>query len=88
MPSNQRIVRVAVSFPLLRQFLVQGWSTEGKTIRCKIGIPESARFVGDSWDPMARAAYFFFEDDSFPEIEVGAVVPIFSPVWEEVGNAE
>ena len=74
---ERRLVRVAVSFDLLRDMMDEDYATSGaiKTIK---GIPSDAVMITDGFDNVRQEAYLFFYHKSFDVVSPGEVVPSVS----------
>ena len=71
---ERRLIRVTVSFELLRDMMDEGYKTPGiiKNIR---GLPSDAVMVGDGFDSVKQVAYLFFSHESFDKTPYGTVIP-------------
>ena len=71
---ERRLVRVAVSFDLLRDMMDEAYETHG-TIRNASGLPSDAVFITDGFDQSRQIAYLIFYHESFDIVPHGVIVP-------------
>ncbi len=79
---ERRLVRVAVSFELLRDMMYADYKTLG-AIKSIKGLPSDAEMVGDSFDVTKLEAYLFFSHESFDRVPRGEPIPML-PVCHDV----
>ncbi len=72
---ERRLVRVAVSFELLRDMMDQGYRTPG-AIKAVRGLPSDAVMTGDGFDVASQEAWLFFYHESFDIVPAGEVIPV------------
>ena len=72
--NERRLVRIAVSFELLRDMMDENYETPGilKTVK---GLPSDAVMISDGFDTLKQQAYLFFYHESFDIVPAGDVVP-------------
>ena len=71
---ERRLVRVVVSFELLRDMMGKNYKTPGIIKNVK-GLPDDAIMVSDGFDSVKQVAYFFFFHESFGKTPYGTVIP-------------
>ncbi len=71
--NERRLVRVALSFELLRDMMDEDYETPGiKTVK---GLPSDAVMVGDGYDIKNHCVYLFFQHESFDLTPSGTEIP-------------
>jgi len=73
---GRNVARVAVSYTLFLDMITEGWSTRPyEMLRCTVGIPKNAVFVGSLFDEQTMTAYLILTHPSFAEVEEGQTIP-------------
>lgn len=52
--------------------------------RVSKGIPKDARMRGFTLDPYTQTLFLFVEHESFPEVEVGEVLPLMETLFKKI----
>ena len=71
---ERRLVRVPISFELIRDMMDEDYETPGiiKTVK---GLPSDAVMVNDGFDIINQEAYLFFYHESFDSVPAGTMIP-------------
>jgi hypothetical protein len=74
---ERRLVKVAITFELLFEWLTQDNEVTGPLKTTK-GLPPNAVFVASFFDDRKMEAFLMFEHDSFPIVQYGGEIPYFN----------
>lgn len=78
-PKSRRVMGVRVSPELLFDWFTQGAEIR---VRCIKGLPSDAHALYAYNDVEWGAVVLVFEHESWPEAEVGTMLPMFVPIME------
>ena len=77
---ERRLVKVAITFDLLFEWLTQGNEITG-ILKTTQGLPPDAVFIASWFDDRKMQAYLMFEHDSFSIVPYGGEIPYFDIVF-------